>query len=1477
MALIIMIALTNLSLYPSNYIFAAKKVEPLTAKAVWASMSDENLPENVIDQDLGTRWSAFGEGQWIALDLGEVKEVGYLGVAFYRGDQRKGLFDIELSLDNENWTSVYSGIGSGKSNRLEAHGFEAQPARYVRIVGYGAWTTDTVKTEWNSITEIHVYAPHPSGYILADLQPHPEGPDANAPVPVKAGLYSPDGTKHEPHTPTLATGKVLNVLDFGASTEDDGQDDAAAIRRAIEAADYNDVVYFPNGHYQLTSSSHDTASHLMLKSGITLRGESEQGVLLVSDYAQNYGEHTVSEGMVLRIAGMNNIHITQMTITASWDLQYPTSTTVANEFRGGPKTAILISAAQGIASSNITIDHVTVEKFQRAGIHIRQSHDVVVDHATLRNATDISDGGSGYGVSIEGKPKESRLGREDDSYFNVVRNSRFEGPYLRHGVIMQFWTHNNLVHDNYFDQIRLDAVDLHGEDEYMNEIRNNYFFGGGEAGVGVGNTGASHDAAGPGNYIHHNQFENIERYGVQVYLGSPDTVIEHNQFFGFTRKDSHAIRLKNAPGTIVRGNMIQNNLAENFWGIRVIYDIGDPGANGNGSGEPTNIAIRDNIITGNTNGVEIEAGSRIRLVDNTINNNKNIDYRNQVTHTNETEPSADVTVRKNEEISNGQSKTLIVKGGNDNSTRMTYMKFPIISDAIEDVASVELHLFGRASEADSSIEVVSNDVYAVSLSDWEEDEMLWTVERDNRPMLGEKIAEAVFQNNGEDQWYRIDVTDYVAQAIENKEDIISLAMVQPAAAKGYWTQFNSREHEQNKPFLKIEAYPLLQLEEVELYSDKKVLGIHETDQLIVTGKLNNGAAAALERAEISFESMQPNLIKVDEQGKIEALTAGETEIKVTVDLNGAVRSASLWLEAVDGKVIKLLPTDDGYVRGGTYATANYPTHGLEVKRDGSENNTRESYLRFDWSGIDSENANGLGQIKGLRLYLHGRVNAVSTDPKLQIYQTDTNWNENSLSWATKPVLLDRLAEAVLPSEADWTAVQITDGAPLGHMSAALGLALIGEQLNDYFVLDSKERTNAPYLLIILSNDDLTGPGGPGPGTNPDLGSGNGTNLSEETNSKKQWLKINEQQYELRLSYNEIMELAASGADIAIELEGWLVSTTEIIKMLAGRMNTEIDTKSLSYDDDVRIQLKVHSRASKNIINSLAQKQYESFVKIVSPFLEWSVYIGNQKQITALDNNKEKFALRLKPVKEINTVRARTGLYRFDSDKQQLVYEGNQKLNDYWTAEASLDGGGYGLMELTPLYDDVTNQHWAYEAIAALNAQHMLKGISRGEFAPDERMTRGQMAVLLDKYLNLSDEITFNSVPLVYKDLDKKDFYYDAAMRVAEAGLLLGKGDGRFDPSGSLTREQLAVLLVRLRQFENNYPANLEDYALQSTVNEQVQNLFADAEDFSNWAADSIKLAAANGWLKGYPSGVFKPAKMLSRAETAQAFYTFITM
>ncbi len=118
---------------------------------VTASSHDGNVPENTLDQSMGTRWSAVGDGEWIMYNLGKTEVIDFLEIAFYKGDSRVQYFEVHLSKDNLNWQKVYSGQSSGKTLDFQKFDFPNAEAQYVKVVG----RKNSVNS-WNSLTEVKI-------------------------------------------------------------------------------------------------------------------------------------------------------------------------------------------------------------------------------------------------------------------------------------------------------------------------------------------------------------------------------------------------------------------------------------------------------------------------------------------------------------------------------------------------------------------------------------------------------------------------------------------------------------------------------------------------------------------------------------------------------------------------------------------------------------------------------------------------------------------------------------------------------------------------------------------------------------------------------------------------------------------------------------------------------------------------------------------------------------------------------------------------------------------------------------------------------------------------------------------------------------------------------------------------------------------------------------------------------------------------
>lgn len=439
----------------------------------------------------------------------------------------------------------------------------------------------------------------------------------------KPGLYNNDGSEHNIYLGEIPIKQSINIIDHGVDIENNSFDDAIIIQKVIDDATYGTEIYFPNGIYNLTSEYQNCNTHLFLKNGIVLRGESRSGTIFISDFPTEKNRSELTS--IVKLSGINDVIINNITFSSNFNGKFSTDIVDNNPDRDGIVYGIFVSDRNKVSSSNIIIDNVIVENFQKMGVRIQASKDVIVRNSLFKNATDVGNGGAGYGVVIQGrKHGQNNFRKENDSCYNLVENCQFLGPFIRHGVLLQYYTHNNLIRNNYFNNTGLYAIDLHGEDEFLNEIAGNSINNNLKTGaIRAGNIGAKHDKTGPYNYIHHNNIKNCF-IGIRVWLGTPNTIIEYNNIYEYNNGSRGiGIQIQNAPNTIVKNNLIHDNLSTGYSAILLNWDKGTRFLVGEGI--PKNILIESNTISNNDYGILIREGEDIQLINNDVFNNRKSD------------------------------------------------------------------------------------------------------------------------------------------------------------------------------------------------------------------------------------------------------------------------------------------------------------------------------------------------------------------------------------------------------------------------------------------------------------------------------------------------------------------------------------------------------------------------------------------------------------------------------------------------------------------------------------------------------------------------------------------------------------------------------------------------------------------------------------------------------------------------------------
>ncbi|RJX38846.1 hypothetical protein D3P09_15065 [Paenibacillus pinisoli] len=228
-----------------------------------------------------------------------------------------------------------------------------------------------------------------------------------------------------------------------------------------------------------------------------------------------------------------------------------------------------------------------------------------------------------------------------------------------------------------------------------------------------------------------------------------------------------------------------------------------------------------------------------------------------------------------------------------------------------------------------------------------------------------------------------------------------------------------------------------------------------------------------------------------------------------------------------------------------------------------------------------------------------------------------------------------------------------------------------------------------------------------------------------------------------------------------------------------------------------------------------------------------------------------------------------GIYQLMNDGT-LRYAGG-KVNNGYIETGSMHFSRYAVMEYSPTFHDVPSLHWGHEAITRLAAKHIAEGTGTGGFAPERPVTRAEFTALLVRALGL--QATAGDMP--FSDIAGGRWYADSVAAAYQAGLVSGVSEDTFAPESKITRQQMAILLVRAAQWAQQHGQEQTSGTGTSIARSNSFDALRDKSDIADWAVQEVAAALEQGLMHGRGEDRFAPLEQASRAESVQALYNFV--
>ena len=157
----------------------------------------------------------------------------------------------------------------------------------------------------------------------------------------------------------------------------------------------------------------------------------------------------------------------------------------------------------------------------------------------------------------------------------------------------------------------------------------------------------------------------------------------------------------------------------------------------------------------------------------------------------------------------------------------------------------------------------------------------------------------------------------------------------------------------------------------------------------------------------------------------------------------------------------------------------------------------------------------------------------------------------------------------------------------------------------------------------------------------------------------------------------------------------------------------------------------------------------------------------------------------------------------------------------------------------------TAGHWAETAITKWSEEYsIIGGYDDGSFRPDNSITRGAFAGILDRFLKFQAA----SPAGTFSDLDG-NYWEDAILKLHASGVYLGN-NGAALAGDTITRQQAVTMIGRAFDITGE----------TTTVH------YLDAEQVSSYALPYLAEMSARGYITDSADGYFRPTEAITRAE-----------
>jgi len=247
-------------------------------------------------------------------------------------------------------------------------------------------------------------------------------------------------------------------------------------------------------------------------------------------------------------------------------------------------------------------------------------------------------------------------------------------------------------------------------------------------------------------------------------------------------------------------------------------------------------------------------------------------------------------------------------------------------------------------------------------------------------------------------------------------------------------------------------------------------------------------------------------------------------------------------------------------------------------------------------------------------------------------------------------------------------------------------------------------------------------------------------------------------------------------------------------------------------------------------------------------------------------------------------------------------------------------GTFAVLKNQLLFPDIVDSYYAKSSIESLSSKRIINGFEDGSFRPSDTVTRAQFAVMLVKALGLKDKtqvatpvpvpaqttpavdlaadvftmeeppvtiktpeqeeptptppplpVTPEPIKPTFKDVSPDAWYFGVVETAYRAGLISGRGEGKFAPQDLISEQEMATMISRALQYADY------NVTLTNTEQQQLIGQLKNGDSLQTYATIPTAICFKTGILTGPTLENFTPRHTADRGMAADMLYRMMKL